>query len=203
MCRRRVNALPRASAQGHRAESRGDLVRACWTGPRPGWLARLSVTAAGYGYCTTCAARCSSHPRSCAPALGSRPASGVYPCPGCGERLAGARRCEDCNLSARRPGEGGRCTTCSEILTFIALLDTLAQVVTGSSPSRARLAPGRASTSRTDNPRTNEAITNASSAFVRDTPVPNSWGANRSVVPRSFGRSSFTGRAVVVIVVGQ
>jgi len=60
-----------------------------------------------------------------------------------------------------------------------------------------------ASASRTDRPRTNEAITNASSAFVRNTPVPNSCEANRSVVPRSFGRSSVTGPAVVLIVVGQ
>ena len=41
--------------------------------------------------------------------------------------------------------------------------------------------------SRVDSPRTNPAITSASSALVLVTPVPNSWEANRSVVPRSFG----------------
>lgn len=60
-----------------------------------------------------------------------------------------------------------------------------------------------ASTSRTDNPRTNPAITNASNALVLVTPLPNSWEANRSVVPRIFGRASVTGPAVVFTVVGQ
>jgi len=50
-----------------------------------------------------------------------------------------------------------------------------------------------ASTSRTDWPRTDEAITSAFKAFVRSTPVPNSCKANRLVVPRSFGRSNVTG----------
>ena len=45
-----------------------------------------------------------------------------------------------------------------------------------------------ASTSRTDRPRTNEAITSDSSAFVLVTCAPNSRDANASVVPRSFGR---------------
>jgi len=60
-----------------------------------------------------------------------------------------------------------------------------------------------ASTSRTDSPRTNPAITNASSALVLVTPLPNSCEANRSVVPRTFGRASVTGPAVVFTVVGQ
>ena len=45
-----------------------------------------------------------------------------------------------------------------------------------------------ASTSRTDKPRTNPAITNDSNAFDLVTPLPNSREANGSVVPRSFGR---------------
>jgi hypothetical protein len=57
--------------------------------------------------------------------------------------------------------------------------------------------------SRVDSPRTNPAIISASSALVLVTPVPNSWEANRSVVPRSFGRCTVTGPAVVLIVVGQ
>jgi hypothetical protein len=60
-----------------------------------------------------------------------------------------------------------------------------------------------ASTSRTDRPRTNPAITNDSKAFVLVTPAPKSRDAKRSVVPRSFGRSMVTGPAVVLIVVGQ
>jgi hypothetical protein len=50
-----------------------------------------------------------------------------------------------------------------------------------------------ASMSRVDSPRTNPAITNASSALVLVTPVPNSCEANRSVVPRSFGRGQEPG----------
>jgi hypothetical protein len=53
------------------------------------------------------------------------------------------------------------------------------------------------STSRTDKPRTNPAITNASNAFDLVTLVPNSRDANASVVPRSFGRSIVIGPAVV------
>src|SRR5437588_3677313 len=47
--------------------------------------------------------------------------------------------------------------------------------------------------SRVDSPRTNPAITSASSALVLVTPVPNSPEANRSVVARSFGRCTVTG----------
>jgi hypothetical protein len=57
-----------------------------------------------------------------------------------------------------------------------------------------------ASTSRTDRPRTNPDSTSASSALVRLTPLPNSREVNGSVVPRSLGRSSTTGPAVVLTV---
>ena len=57
-----------------------------------------------------------------------------------------------------------------------------------------------ASTSRVDSPRTNPAITSDSSALVLVTCVPNSCEANRSVVPRSLGRASVTGPAVVLTV---
>src|SRR5215472_1319137 len=53
-----------------------------------------------------------------------------------------------------------------------------------------------ASTSRTDRPRTNEAITRDSRALVLVTWLPNSREANASVVPRSFGRDSTTGTGV-------
>jgi len=53
----------------------------------------------------------------------SQTASGVYQCPGCGDPLAGERRCPDCNLFARRLGEGGCCPTCSDIITVHELLD--------------------------------------------------------------------------------
>jgi hypothetical protein len=59
-----------------------------------------------------------------------------------------------------------------------------------------------ASTSRTDKPRTNEAITNDSRALVFVTCLPNRRDANAAVVPRSFGRSSSTGPAVVLTVAG-
>ena len=60
-----------------------------------------------------------------------------------------------------------------------------------------------ASTSRTDRPRTNPAMTSDSNALVRHTPTPSSREANASSVPRSFGRSIVTGPVVVLIVVGQ
>ena len=55
-----------------------------------------------------------------------------------------------------------------------------------------------ASASRTDGPRTKAAITRLSSAFVLVTWLPDKREANASVVPRSFGRSSRTGPAVVL-----
>ena len=59
------------------------------------------------------------------------------------------------------------------------------------------------STSRTDRPRTNPAITNDSNAFDLVTALPNSCEANASVVPRSLGRATVTGPAVVLIVDSQ
>jgi hypothetical protein len=60
--------------------------------------------------------------------------------------------------------------------------------------------PKAASTSRVDRPRTNPEMTRASSALVRDTPLPSSREANGWVVPRSLGRSSTTDPAVVFTV---
>ena len=60
-----------------------------------------------------------------------------------------------------------------------------------------------ASTSRTDRPRTKEAITSDSSALVLVTCAPNRREANASVVPRSFGRASVTGPAVVFTVTSR
>jgi len=57
-----------------------------------------------------------------------------------------------------------------------------------------------ASTSRTERPRTNPDSTSLSSALVGDTPLPSSREANGWVVPRSLGRSSTTGPAVVLTV---
>jgi len=59
------------------------------------------------------------------------------------------------------------------------------------------------STSRTDRPRTNPAITSDSSAFDFVTLLPNRLDANASVVPRSFGRATVIGPAVVLTVAGQ
>ncbi len=56
------------------------------------------------------------------------------------------------------------------------------------------------STSRTGRPRTNAAITSDSSALVLVTCLPNRRDANGSAVPRSFGRASVTGPAVVLTV---
>jgi len=46
-------------------------------------------------------------------------------------------------------------------------------------------------------------MTSDSNALVLLTPAPNSREANLSVVPRSLGRWTVTGPAVVLIVVGQ
>ena len=59
------------------------------------------------------------------------------------------------------------------------------------------------STSRTDRPRTNPAITKDSSAFDLVMLLPNSREANASVVPRNLGRATVTGPAVVLTVAGQ
>jgi hypothetical protein len=63
-----------------------------------------------------------------------------------------------------------------------------------SGPSASASVP---STSRTLRPRTKEAITRVSSAWVRVMPVPNRREANFSVVPRSFGRAMVIGPLVV------
>ena len=62
-------------------------------------------------------------PTPTTPTTTAQIASGVYECPSCGDRLAGTRRCPDCNLFARRLGEGGCCPSCSEIITISELLD--------------------------------------------------------------------------------
>jgi predicted RNA-binding Zn-ribbon protein involved in translation (DUF1610 family) len=46
----------------------------------------------------------------------------VYQCPDCGERQAGVRRCEDCNLFMRRLGPGGSCPHCDEPVLAADLL---------------------------------------------------------------------------------
>lgn len=66
-----------------------------------------------------------------------------------------------------------------------------------STASGPRASASAASTSRTLRPRTNPEMTSASSALVRLTPLPSSRDANGWVVPRSLGRSSTTGPAVV------
>jgi transposase len=38
----------------------------------------------------------------------------VYECPNCEQRLFGSRRCEDCNVFARKLGRGGPCPHCEE-----------------------------------------------------------------------------------------
>ena len=57
------------------------------------------------------------------PTAASSIATGVYECPECGQRLAGERRCPECNLYARRIGTGGCCTGCGEILTIDELME--------------------------------------------------------------------------------
>jgi hypothetical protein len=85
-------------------------------------------------------------------------------------------------------------------LSWPQIADTVDLETAAWSPSAsARAAPA----SRTDRPRTNEAITSVSSAFVFVTCDPNSRDANASVVPRSFGRDSITGPAVVLTVTSR
>jgi len=59
-----------------------------------------------------------------------------------------------------------------------------------------------ASTSRTDKPRTNPAMTSDSSALVRVTPMPSRRDANASALPRTFGRCRVTSPAVDLIDTG-
>src|SRR6266508_6986153 len=60
-----------------------------------------------------------------------------------------------------------------------------------------------ASTSRTDRPRTNEAITNDSSAWVLVTCAPKSQEANFSVVAGTLNKNNYTGPAVVLTGTGR
>jgi hypothetical protein len=60
-----------------------------------------------------------------------------------------------------------------------------------------------ASTSRTDRPRTNPAITSVSNAFALVTSVPDRRETNLSSVPRNFGRATVTNPVVVLTVLGQ
>ena len=85
----------------------------------------------------------------------------------------------------------------SRIASQIRLTVDFDTVDSGPSAS-ARLA----STSRTDRPRTNPAITSDSNALVRVTPVPSSREANASAVPRVFGRCRVTSPAVVLMLTG-
>ncbi len=39
----------------------------------------------------------------------------IYECADCGERTE-HRRCQDCNLFTRRPGGGGHCPSCDELI---------------------------------------------------------------------------------------
>ena len=78
--------------------------------------------------------------------------------------------------------------------------DTVDLEIAAWSPSASARA---ASTSRTDSPRTNEAITSVSSALVLVTWLPNRRDANASAVPRSLGRDSWTGPAVVLTVTSR
>ena len=57
------------------------------------------------------------------PAARSRTATGIYECPGCGERLAGQRRCPNCNRYARRVGTGDECPACGDAITITELLE--------------------------------------------------------------------------------
>ena len=65
-----------------------------------------------------------------------------------------------------------------------------------------RASASDASTSRTDRPRTNPAITRDSKALVRVTPVPSRREAKATSVPRVFGRCRVTSPAVVLMVIG-
>ena len=53
---------------------------------------------------------------------GAAMSTAVYECPGCGERQAGIRRCEDRNLFMRRLGPGGNCPHCDEPVLAADLL---------------------------------------------------------------------------------
>lgn len=82
-------------------------------------LTATSPTGRPAVYCGPACRQADYRGRQAAP---SRTKTSVYQCPDCGQRLAGERRCPDCNLFARRLGDGGTCTSCGEILTTTELL---------------------------------------------------------------------------------
>jgi predicted RNA-binding Zn-ribbon protein involved in translation (DUF1610 family) len=47
----------------------------------------------------------------------------VYECPGCGERLLGEQRCQDCLTVAHRVGIGGSCPHCEQPVAITDLID--------------------------------------------------------------------------------
>jgi len=98
------------------------------------------------------------------------------------------------------PSSGRRAQVSYSSLIWPQTDDTVDLEMAAWSPSASARA---ASTSRTDRPRTNEAITSVSSAFVLVTCDPDSRDANASVVPRSFGRARVTGPAVVLTVTSR
>jgi hypothetical protein len=51
----------------------------------------------------------------------------IYECAGCGQRLHGQQRCDDCGIFARRIGPGGPCPHCGEP---VAITDLLQEVAT-------------------------------------------------------------------------
>jgi len=98
------------------------------------------------------------------------------------------------------PSRSRRAQASYSSLIWPQITDTVDLEIAAWSPSASARA---ASTSRTDRPRTNEAITSDSSAFVFVTCDPNSRDANASVVPRTLGRDSCTGPAVVFTVTSR
>jgi predicted amidophosphoribosyltransferase len=48
----------------------------------------------------------------------------VYECEGCGIRLLGEQRCEECGSFMRRVGRGGLCPCCDQPITLEEILAT-------------------------------------------------------------------------------
>lgn len=46
----------------------------------------------------------------------------VYECDGCGTRMLGSQRCEDCGTFMRRVGRGGHCPCCEEPIAIDELV---------------------------------------------------------------------------------
>ena len=85
-------------------------------------------------------------------------------------------------------------------LSWPQIADTVDLEIAAWSPSASAKV---ASTSRTDRPRTKEAITSDSRALVLVTCEPNKREANASLVPRSLGRARATGPAVLLTVTSR